>query len=56
MTSKELQKFLEGPRKYCCVSVNSVDRSCCIMASRYFELDEKLSNREKITLTVCVKE
>ena len=56
MVSAELKKFIEDHRKYCFVSVNGVDRSCRIMVSRYFELDEKLSNREKITLTVCIKE
>jgi hypothetical protein len=53
MRGKIFAVSFEDVREYCSVFINNVDCGCRIMPPRCFEFDEKLSDCEIITLTIC---
>lgn len=53
MRGKIFAVSFENVREFCSVFINNVDCGSRIMAPWYFEFDEKLSDCEIITLTIC---
>ncbi len=53
MRGKIFAVSFEDVRENCSVSINEVDCTGRIMPPWYFEFDSKLSDREKMTLTIC---